>query len=292
MSTTLIVDLPHGEASVTEDSNKGDQGAALRERQGKGARYDSPAAPAHQLLLARRGTAYFTRVLNGISDAGLDMASAIPGWSRRHLVAYVAYQARQLALAIEAVHDGTPVPVLDAETMSQLVADGATLPAHALRNLVHHSEVHLNVSWRDLRAEAWDASINWSGKQVLLRATPWIRARSVWIHAVDLAGQGSFHDFPPSLLDVMMDDLERQEALGGGLVRRDSSDRWIVSPDATGASVSVHPRDIVRWLSGRGAMRLDAPTEVETEFDIWRWPPIESLLVNADDPFRDRNFSV
>lgn len=44
---------------------------ALKARQGKGARYDAPNAPAEDLLLARRGTAHFARKLMELPDAEL-----------------------------------------------------------------------------------------------------------------------------------------------------------------------------------------------------------------------------
>ena len=59
--------------------------AALRELQGRGARYDAAAAPARELDWARRGTAYFARLLNNLSDEDLDAPSALPGVSRRYL---------------------------------------------------------------------------------------------------------------------------------------------------------------------------------------------------------------
>ena len=53
--------------------------AALKARQGKGARYDSPAAPAEALLLARLETAYFSHKINALSEAELDAPSLLPG---------------------------------------------------------------------------------------------------------------------------------------------------------------------------------------------------------------------
>ncbi|MEB0015295.1 maleylpyruvate isomerase N-terminal domain-containing protein, partial [Glaciimonas sp. Cout2] len=47
-----------------------------------------------QLLLARRATAFFAHELNGLSNVDLDGDSLLPGWSRRHVVAHVAYNAR------------------------------------------------------------------------------------------------------------------------------------------------------------------------------------------------------
>jgi maleylpyruvate isomerase len=258
---------------VTQNKHIDDQ-TALRERQGRGARYDSPAAPAQELMLARRGTAYFARILKGIKDEDLDVASMIPRWTRRHVIAYIAYQARQLALMIEAVHDGSPVPVFDTQTMSKLIEDGATLPARALRNLFDHAEVHLNVVWRDLSADNWAAAVMLDGTQVGIRETPWIRARAVWVHAVDLASQGTFLDFPVVLLNELLNDLGKTASFAKFSLERRSSDCWIIRPDGEQKPIFAHPADAVRWLSGRGARRLTGLPRTDAIFEIPLWPQI------------------
>jgi len=53
-----------------------DEAAARAARaQGRGACYDAPVAPTHDLLLARRGIACFARELNELSGAELDGSS-------------------------------------------------------------------------------------------------------------------------------------------------------------------------------------------------------------------------
>lgn len=178
---------------------------ALRERQGIGARYDAANAPARELDWARRGTAYFARLLNELSDADLDAPCALPGLSRRHLIAHVGYQARMLSEIIAWVRTGQNGPFpRTARVSGSDVALGATLPSHALRHLFHHSEAHLNVEWRDLSDADWDACVqDAADQQVLLRETPAIRAHALWLHAVDLAAGGRFADMPPDFIDAL-----------------------------------------------------------------------------------------
>ncbi|WP_440589840.1 maleylpyruvate isomerase N-terminal domain-containing protein [Pseudarthrobacter phenanthrenivorans] len=51
------------------------------------ARHDQTTDPVllDGLLQARRGTAFFARKLNELTDADLDGDSLLPGWSRRHV---------------------------------------------------------------------------------------------------------------------------------------------------------------------------------------------------------------
>jgi maleylpyruvate isomerase len=134
-------------------------------------------------------------------DHELDGPTLIPGWSRRRLIGHVGYQARALSRIVAAARTGQPwQSVSQQESLAEQGA--AMLPARALRNLFKHSEVHLNVEWRDLEAHAWNAKIAIAGgSTVAVRDTPANRAITVWIHAVDLATTGSMLDFPPDFLD-------------------------------------------------------------------------------------------
>ncbi len=175
--------------------------AALIARQGGGARYDAAEAPAGTLLLARRGTAYFARLLNGLSDDALSNSSARPGWTRAHVVAHVGYHARRFAQLIEGARIRGKVIAPDSTTSdSDLVTLGASLPARALRGLFDHSAIHLDVEWRDLPGTAWDAPISLpDGCKITARDTPLIRARTLWQSALDLDAGGRLADLPASL---------------------------------------------------------------------------------------------
>lgn len=176
--------------------------AGLKERLGAGARYDSIAAPARDLLWARRGTAYFARKLNELSDADLDAPSRVVGWNRRHVVAHVGYHARHLARLVEAARRGVSVEMLqEPESQNENIEFGGTLPPHALRYLFEHSKVHLNVEWRDLDAAGWAGEIIALTRDIVpIKRTPWLRAREIWLRAIDLNNGGTLADLPSDLL--------------------------------------------------------------------------------------------
>ena len=177
---------------------------ALRAKQGAGARYDAPEAPARELALARSGTAYFARKLNELSDAALYEPSAVPGWTRAHVICAVAYQARALARQAEAAAAGIAIPPMqDAEWAELEDLDlGATLPPRALRHLFDHSAVHLDVVWRDLPGAGWDLSApDAAGQPRPIRACALERARMLWRGAIDLGNGARLRDLPPELRD-------------------------------------------------------------------------------------------
>lgn len=173
----------------------------LRARQGAGARYDAEGAPSHDLAMARRGTAYFARLLNNLSNAELYEASAITGWTRALVVAAVAYNARDITRMVEAARlDLSKIDVLSEDNRAEEIAYAATLPAHALRNLFKHSEVHLNVEWRDLTDRNWQAILTTGrGQTIPVSQTPIMRAEAIWSRSIDLHAGGQISDLPEAL---------------------------------------------------------------------------------------------
>lgn len=186
--------------------------AELKARQGAGARYDAPGAPARDLSWARRGTAYFARLLNGLDAVALDGPSRVQGWTRRHLVAHVSYNARAFAQMAGAIRAGQPSLLYpSAEDREAEISRGATLPDRALRHLFQHCEVHLNVEWRDLTDTGWEASgTDLSGRPLPVRSTPWLRARELWVHALDLDAGARVRDMPLDFAEVLAEGVERK----------------------------------------------------------------------------------
>jgi maleylpyruvate isomerase len=56
---------------------------------------------ATQLLVTRRGTAYFSQRLADIAASAMSMPTLLDGWSRKHLVAHVAYNAAALCRLLD-----------------------------------------------------------------------------------------------------------------------------------------------------------------------------------------------
>jgi maleylpyruvate isomerase len=155
--------------------------AALIARQGPGARYDAAEAPSEALMLARRGTAYFARVLNGLSDADvMEPAHA-------KVVAGIGYHGRGLAEHLAALRQQAPAPE------ARQARDAISLPARALRGLFQHSAIHLDVEWRDLPGRMWSVEV--PGLDMRAAQTPLARAEAVWRASLHLGGRR--RDLPP-----------------------------------------------------------------------------------------------
>jgi maleylpyruvate isomerase len=241
------------------------------------ARHDLTEDPAilDDLLLVRRGTAFFARKLNELSDADLDEPSLLDGWDRRTLVSHVGYNARAVARLVDWAATGVENPMYSSpEARNEEIAYGATLQPIALRHLFEHSAIHLNVEWRDLPAEAWFHEVKTAqGRTVPASETVWMRTREVWIHAVDLNNGATFAQIPQQVLSRVLTDITGTWAVRGTLgalvLESDDGTRW-PSPSGTGAPAAGEGHSepeyvradlptLVQWATGRGRIEGVGP---------------------------------
>lgn len=226
------------------------------------ARHDQTTDPEllAALLQARRGTAFFARKLNELSDADLDGDSLLPGWTRRHITAHIGYNARAIARLIEWAATGVETSMYPSTAVRDHEIDfGATLSPIALRHLFDHSAVHLNVEWRDLSDDAWHHTVRtFQGREVPAVETVWMRSREVWIHAVDLANGAAFRDIPRPVLERLLKDITGTWKARGSdkVLLVQVMDRNLTFGDAASDSptvVSGPLAAVVEWAAGRGS---------------------------------------
>ena len=210
------------------------------------------------LLLARRGQAYFSRLLVQLSDAAFADPSLVAGWDRSHVVAHVGLHARALTRLTEEASTGVRDPLYGSEAeLDRDVALAATLPVQALRNLSAHAAVHLNVEWRDLPEPAWAHVVETDeGEHVPVAATVAMRAREVWTRGVDLGNGGRFTDIPvPVLTDLLQRALARWPGERGLVAEPTDAVRVFRSPGVADDPVVLRGSlaALTRWATGRGS---------------------------------------
>lgn len=208
------------------------------------------------LATARLGTAFFRRALNRLFDVDLDGASLLPGWTRRHVVAHVGYNARAVARLVDWAATGVETPMYESPHARKDEIDfGATLPPEALRNLVEHSAIDLDVRWRDLPADRWAERVTTAqGREVPASETVWMRTREVWLHAVDLDSGARVHQIPAAVCERLVGDVHRvwsarSKGQSPTLVATDSGTRWDSS--SAGLTVSGPLPALTSWATGR-----------------------------------------
>jgi maleylpyruvate isomerase len=223
------------------------------------ARVDQVCDPAviADLAQVRLGTAFFRRALNRVSDAGLDAPSLLPGWKGRHLVAHVGYNARALArLVIWAATDEETPMYSSPEARNAEIEFSATLPPEALRNLVEHSAIDLDVRWRDLPDGRWHRPVRTAqGRTVPVSETVWMRCREVWLHAVDLDSGARLDQVPPAVLTRLISDVHTLWTTRGThplphLVASGAGAEW-GAPGRDAVTVQGPLSALVAWATGR-----------------------------------------
>ncbi len=226
------------------------------------ARRDQTTDPelVQALLQARRGTAFFARKLNELSDADLDGNSLLPGWSRRHITAHIGYNARAIARLVEWAATGVETPMYTStDVRDDEIEFGATLSPITLRHLFDHSAVHLNVEWRDLPEDAWHHKVRTiQGREVPATETVWMRTREVWMHAVDLANGAKFADIPAPVLQRLLKDItdtwKTRGTDAGLVVKVTGQDPAPTFGDTSARSPTVVSGPlpaVVEWAAGR-----------------------------------------
>lgn len=135
----------------------------LREKMGKGARFDAPSAPHEALSAMRLARAACTRRITSIDDRGLEQPLTAA------LVAEVSCLARYLAEGLEQLTGHIGLEGGDAERSSDLAGEvtlAKILPGRALRALYLHALQHLDVALRDLDDAGWQKSLEVPGLAV------------------------------------------------------------------------------------------------------------------------------
>ncbi|MCU1560545.1 maleylpyruvate isomerase family mycothiol-dependent enzyme [Mycetocola sp.] len=221
-----------------------------------------------QLALARLGQDYFSRKLDELTDADFDTESALPGWSRRHVIAHVGLNARALANLTTWAGTGVETPMYTSPAQrNDDIERAATLPAEELRKLSADSAAHLDAGWRDLEPDAWSHHVRTAqGSHIPASEAVWMRAREVWIHAVDLDNGGSFSDFPAAFIDRLLGDVlaewdrrRQSEPVPAFVLRLDDRAEPLISGDAAEAvRLSGATAGLAAWATGRSSTGVTA----------------------------------
>jgi maleylpyruvate isomerase len=207
------------------------------------------------------GTRRFDAEVGRLPDHELRAPSALPGWTRAHVVAHVARNADALGNLLTWARTGIESPMYASrEQRAADIEEGAGQSAEILRFDLDDAERRLALAIESLPEAAWSAEIRTrSGRAVPASEVVWMRCKEVWIHAVDLGAGVSFADFPDSMLQDLLAEVtaqltSRPETHGIELVATDADGAWAIGPRGPDEVVVQGPTpDLLEWLVGRGA---------------------------------------
>ena len=179
------------------------------------------------------GSSRFLDIVTRLGEGDYAGASHVPGWTRHQLIAHVAAQADALRNLANWAATGqrTPIHV----TMVERIVDderGAGMTPAELLIWLHRSNADLTATLDQLTAEQWAAEVvTATGRVIRASEIPWLRARELWVHLVDLNLGVRFRDLPDEFLHALVADI---------VIRRNVT----CMPDGP-----VH--EAAEWLAGR-----------------------------------------
>jgi maleylpyruvate isomerase len=166
-----------------------------------------------------RSEKIFSRALEAMPDTALGQPSGLPGWTGKHVVAHVHFNALALGRLAHwaATGEVTPMYASVAQRAAE-IADGALWPAARLRALAGESSAALAAALDGLDGDGWAREVvTIQGRRIPATELPWLRARELAVHAVDLGAGAGFGDLPPDLLLALATEVLTGRARTGEL---------------------------------------------------------------------------
>ena len=196
---------------------------------------------------ALRWTSHGTKLCaDALVDLDLTPQSRLPGWTRRHLVAHLAANADALGNLVHWAASGVETPMYSSpEQRAHDIAAGARRDPDALHGWFLSAAADLEDGFAGLTADQWNTTVRTAqGREV-----PWLRAREVMVHAVDLDAGVTFDDLPTDFLEALVADVLAKRGADADVVgplagraayltgRADAGNAGVTAPDGGPAPV-------------------------------------------------------
>ncbi|CAI9415083.1 maleylpyruvate isomerase family mycothiol-dependent enzyme [Nocardioides sp. T2.26MG-1] len=213
---------------------------------------DHPMIHLHDLLA--EATRRLIRTTDGLADDDYAAPSALPDWTRGHVLAHLALNAEGLAAALAGIVEGNRTPMYASQEARD--ADIEVLAGQepaAIRTRLLGACTDLADAIAAVPDDAWDSSIERTpgGRTFPASAVPGMRLREVEIHHADLAAGYDRTAWPPAFTVLLLDGMTTRVSAGAGLTAyaTDLGRTWNLG---AGPTVSGTAADLGWWLTGRG----------------------------------------
>jgi maleylpyruvate isomerase len=198
------------------------------------------------------------RSVTRLGDAEVAAPSALPGWTRGHVLTHLARNADALVNLLTWARTGVETPMYSSrQARDDAIEAGAGRPAGEQRADVESSQQRLMAAASGLGAADWRAPVRWGydARECTADLVPWLRLVELEVHHVDLdVGYTPAHwpaDFVRDQLGRAVDDRRLRDDTPPVTLRAIDADTEHVLRDGPGPVVSGPQATLLAWLLGR-----------------------------------------
>ncbi|WP_078896514.1 maleylpyruvate isomerase family mycothiol-dependent enzyme [Streptomyces sp. NRRL S-495] len=230
-----------------------------------------PAGPALSSVAARRlagveeSTRRLLQTVAGIGAEAVAGPSALPGWTRGHVLAHLARNADSLVNLLDGARTGTDIPQYSSEeARDRDIEEGAPRPVAEQLADLRTSGARFAAAAALLPDGAWAAEVKHRSGAVFPAAEiPWKRLAEVEYHHVDLDAGYTPEQWPEEFATAEYRRLAEKlagpagaglpavELLAVELPAEDTAERSVIGAGTPALTVEGPVRALLAWLSGR-----------------------------------------
>jgi maleylpyruvate isomerase len=206
------------------------------------------------------GTEFLARAVDALPDDAFRAPSALPGWSRAHLVAHLARNAEALTRLATWGRTGVETPMYaSSDQRAAEIESSAQAPVEKLRSELVTTADELDAALAALDDKTWQSQVRSAlGRAIPAAEVPWMRLREVWVHVVDLDAGATVADLPPEVIDALLDEVTvtlsaREDCPAARLVPSDRDRRWPLGSGPDPVELRGDAACVLGWLIGRTA---------------------------------------
>jgi len=180
----------------------------------------------------------------------------LPGWTRGHVVTHVARNAEALCRLLTWARTGIETPMYpSAQARDTDIEAGAARPQAEQLNDVRRTGAAFAAAAQQLSAADWAATVGTRHGPVRAFSVPWVRARELWLHLVDLDAGVQIDAMPADIATALVRDLaDWMHTRVAGRIELHSPNSEPVSfgpGSAVPVQVSGTVQQLAGWLTGR-----------------------------------------
>ena len=238
---------------------------------------------SHSLSRLAAATGRLLASATALSDAQVREASALPGWTRGHVLSHIARNADGLRNLLIWARAGTETPMyLSAQSRNDDIVAGAGRPGAALAADVRGSAAAFAAEAANMPDDAWVSQVRaLNGPPFPALGVLDRRLSEVEIHHVDLAAGYSPADWPAGFVADALPGVAESFTGRGDTPRcliwaEDAPHGYRIGPEGTSDPPIVvrgQPADLLAWLLGRDrgtGLRVTGAAAAAPALPAWR----------------------